>query len=96
MLDESCVVLDNSIVSQVEADRLLHNSQSQSQHPQQSRSNTLAEAIKMDSVCYEDIQSMLSELDEQMCSVSPNHIRYIRNKSCWNGTHSKGRLFQNE
>ncbi len=53
---------------------------------------TLKNAMKGDMKCYNDMQSLLLEIDEQMCGVQAKHIKYIRNQGCWNGTHSKAKL----
>ena len=81
----TCSIDDTSLVSHIEANRMLHSTES-------ATTETLKNAMKGDMKCYNDMQSLLLELDEHMCGVEAKHIKYIRNKGCWNGTHSKGKL----
>ncbi len=83
-----CNISDDNIVTHIETDRFMHNSKSVMFDAVKTN---LKDAIKKDMICYTDIKTVLSEVDETMCDVNPKHLKYIRNNNCWNGTHSKGR-----
>lgn len=77
---DSCEVLDDTKIHQIESNNLLHHIKSSVP------SAGIIEAINSEMSCFDGLESAILELPEEICGIDPKHLSYIRNKDCWNGT----------
>lgn len=86
-MDSCSIVEDNTLLSQIVSEV----ASGLQPRVENTHLYSFKEASKYEMTCYNDIATAVTELDEEICNINPKHLRYMRNKGCWNGTHSKGR-----
>ena len=86
VVGESCSDLTPYSQDLIDKDhKLLCNRAARSFHPTTSHERFL-QVIDKELIYFSEMEKMLLEVPEYVCSVDPRLLQYIRNSDCWNGT----------